>query len=209
MTPILFAIIAQIVISLVLVLWTRSTVRRFLGSGEELERIRREIGALMVELDSSADRNVTVLEDRLRALKDLVNEADRRLSMLGQDRSRRQAESIVYDRLGRTNATAALSTAPAERHPERSSERQAEKVPEPSRERLPDETAQHTAPEVPFIRFSDKPLPLEEPFADKVLSLSRRGFSSDIIAARLGATIAEIDLVISLERERDGRPKER
>ena len=209
MTPILFAIIAQIIISLVLVLWTRSTVRKFLGSGEELGRIRREIGALMVELDSSADRNVTVLEDRLKALKELVNEADKRLSMLGQDRSRRQAESVVYNRLGRAAAGADSSNTPAERLPERLAERPVEKVPEPSRGSTPEETAQQAVPEVPFIRFSDKPLPLEEPFADKVLSLSRRGFSSDIIAARLGATIAEIDLVISLERERDGRSKER
>lgn len=197
MTAILFAIIAQIIISLVMILWTRATVRKFLGSGEELERIRREIGALIVELDSSADRNVTVLEDRLKSLKDMVGEADKRLSMLGQDRSRRQVESIVYDRLGRATPPADLPIVPVE------------KVPEPVRERLPDESAQPVAPEIPFIRFSDKPLPLEEPFADKVLSLSRRGFSSDIIAARLGATIAEVDLVISLERERDGRSRER
>jgi len=209
MTPIVLAIIAQIIVSLVLVLWTRSTVRKFLGSGEELERIRREIGALMVELDSSADRNVTVLEDRLKALKDLVSEADKRLSMLGQDRSRHQAESMVYDRLGRTATNAVNAKAPAESLPERPAERPVGKVPEPLRGSTPEEPARQSVPEVPFIRFSDKPLPIEEPFADKVLSLTRRGFSSDIIAARLGATIAEIDLVISLERERDGRSKER
>jgi len=197
MTAILFAIVAQIIISLVLVLWTRSTVRKFLGSGEELERIRREIGALIVELDSSADRNVTVLEDRLKSLKELLGEADKRLSMLGQDRSRRQVEGIIYDRLGRNTAPADLSPAAAE------------KVAEPVLERLPDESALKSASEIPFIRFSEKPLAIEEPFADKVLSLSRRGFSSDIIAASLGATIAEVDLVISLERERDGRSEDR
>ncbi|PKL08821.1 MAG: hypothetical protein CVV51_06960 [Spirochaetae bacterium HGW-Spirochaetae-7] len=209
MTPILYAIVAQILVCLVVVLWTRSTVRKFLGSGEELERIRREIGALIVELDSSADRNVTVLEDRLKALKELVGEADKRLAMLGQDRTRRQAENVVYDRLGRNVASAALSASQVERSAERSAERAPERVQTSVPEFLPEEAAQQAAPEVPFIRFSDKPLPIEEPFADKVLSLSRRGFSSDIIAARLGATIAEIDLVISLEGERDGRSKER
>ncbi len=188
MTSILIAIAVQVIVSLSLVVWTRAKVRRFLGSEDEIGKIRREIGALIVELDSSADRNVTVLEDRLTALKDLVAEADKRISMLGQEKARRQSEDTVYDRLGRQSERRFAEPA-----------RQAEPAPaaEPPR---------HAEPSVPFIRFSEKPLDLEEPFADKVLSLSKRGFSSDIIAARLGATMAEVDIVLSMDR--DGRAKE-
>jgi hypothetical protein len=50
---------------------------------------------------------------------------------------------------------------------------------------------------IPFIRFSDKPLVFEEPFAERVARLHKRGFSSDIIAAKLKATIAEVDLAIA------------
>ncbi|HPB66875.1 MAG TPA: hypothetical protein PLW80_09935, partial [Spirochaetales bacterium] len=101
MTPLIIALAAQAVVSVALIAWTRVKVRRFLGADEELERIRREIGSLIVELDATADRNVTVLEDRLRALKDSLAEADKRIALLGQERSRRQAEAVVYDRLGR------------------------------------------------------------------------------------------------------------
>lgn len=183
MTSILIIALLQILISVFLILWTRSSVRRFLGSDEEIDRVRREIGALIIELDSSADRNVTVLEDRLSALKDLLAEADKRISVLGQERTRRLPDETVYNRLGRTAEPKQVSVAEPRQAP-------------------------ITEPLVPFIRFSEKPLPIEEPFADKVVSLARRGFSSDIIAARLGVTMTEVDLVLSMERERDARAKE-
>ncbi|OHD13005.1 MAG: hypothetical protein A2Z96_01190 [Spirochaetes bacterium GWB1_48_6] len=175
MTSILSIVALQILVSVFLILWTRASVRRFLGSDEEISRVRREIGALIIELDSSADRNVTVLEDRLSALKDLLAEADKRIAVLGQERTRRLPDDTVYDRLGRATEPKQIPV---------------------------------VEPLVPFIRFSEKPLPIEEPFADKVVSLSRRGFSSDIIAARLGVTMTEVDLVLSMERERDARSKE-
>jgi len=186
MTPILIAIIVQTIVSLVLILWTRSKVRMYLNSGEEIEKIRREIGALVVELDASADRNVTVLEDRLASLQGVLSEADKKIALLSQDRTKRLPEKVTYDKFGKFPV-----------HSNRENVRDVE-----TEEKVQDKA------DLPFISFSEKPLPIEEPFADKVVSLSRRGFSSDIIAARLGATMAEVDLVLSLERERDSRTKE-
>jgi len=203
MTSILIAIAVQVIVSLSLVVWTRAKVRRFLGSEDEIGKIRREIGALIVELDSSADRNVTVLEDRLTSLKDLVAEADKRISMLGQEKVRRQSEDTVYDRLGRQSERTRAPVLEPTRQPEPTRAPDVSVRPEPAPAA---ELPRHAEPSVPFIRFSEKPLDLEEPFADKVLSLSKRGFSSDIIAARLGATMAEVDIVLSMDR--DGRAKE-
>ncbi len=236
MTPLIIALVAQAAVSIVLVAWTRVKVRRFLGAEEELERIRREIGALIVELDASADRNVTVLEDRLLALKDSIAEADNRIALLGQERSRRQAEAVVYDRLGRTGeprrpvtttqATQQATTdqplgmppattdQPQAQVRAQASEPQARLAAENGPERTtvgqaaPPPALGDGASAVPFIRFSDKPIVTDEPFADKVVSLARRGFSSDIIAARLGATMAEVDLALAIEREREARTKE-
>lgn len=203
MTSILIAIAVQVIVSLSLVVWTRAKVRRFLGSEDEIGKIRREIGALIVELDSSADRNVTVLEDRLTSLKDLLAEADKRISMLGQEKARRQSEDTVYDRLGRQSERTRAPVLEPTRQPEPTRAPDVSVRPEPAPAAEP---PRHAEPSVPFIRFSEKPLDLEEPFADKVLSLSKRGFSSDIIAARLGATMAEVDIVLSMDR--DGRAKE-
>ncbi|MBU0928918.1 MAG: hypothetical protein KKA67_14305 [Spirochaetes bacterium] len=236
MTPALIAIAVQVIVSALLIAWTRIKVRRFLGSEDEIDKIRREIGALIVELDASADRNVTVLEDRLTALKELLVEADRRISLLGQERARPRADGAGYDRLGRpaepsraapavaygsgeelppvpgvSVPAAQVSSAPASPGSSRA-------APVPAAPAAPAEPGAGSAayteaprsrePDVPFIRFSEKPVSIEEPFVDKVISLSRRGFSSDIIAARLGATMAEVDIVLSMENERDGRTEE-
>jgi len=121
----------------------------------------------------------------------------------------------VYDRLGRQSERKRAPAAEPARQPEpvRTPEAAVRPEPVPAAEPprhaepiRPAEPIRKAEPSVPFIRFSDKPLDLEEPFADKVISLSRRGFSSDIIAARLGATMAEVDIVISMDR--DGRAKE-
>lgn len=227
MNAIIIAIAAQVVACAALVFWTRAKVRSSLGSGAELERIRREIGALMAELDASADRNITVLEDRLSALKELVATADRRIASLDKELTRRQAEASVYDRLGRFSgppgearpaaelAPSARPAPPPQTQPYTQASQPASQPPYPqasqqalpqaSRQQRPEPPAAEPSASIPFIRFSEKPLPIEEPFADKVLSLSRRGFSSDIIAARLKATMAEVDLVLSLEQERRGR----
>jgi len=192
-TGILLGLAIQVLVSVTLIVWTRARVRRALGSEEEKDRIRREIGSLIIELDASADRNITVLEDRLTALKDMIAESDKRIAILSNDRGVRHSDAVVYDRLGRT----------ASQRPQTDSNTQMESV-------VPEKNAEQAgaSKDIPFIRFSEKPLSIEEPFADKVLSLARKGFSSDIIAARLIATITEVEMVLSMEREREGRMKE-
>jgi len=192
-TGVLLGLAIQVLVSVTLIVWTRARVRRALGSEEEKDRIRREIGSLIIELDASADRNITVLEDRLTALKDMIAESDKRIAILSNDRGVRHSDSVVYDRLGRT----------ASQRSQTDSNTQMESV-------VPEKNAEQAgaSKDIPFIRFSEKPLSIEEPFADKVLSLARKGFSSDIIAARLIATITEVELVLSMEREREGRMKE-
>jgi len=200
MSAILIALAIQIIVAVVLIVWTRSQVRAALGSGDEIAKVRREIGALIIELDASADRNITIVEDRLKSLKDLIADADSRIALLSQERVKRSTESVVYDKLGRASGFRRNSpeAARAQPFPETVSP---EAVGAPMQPR--------TEPPIPFIRFSEKPLPIEEPFADAVRTLSLRGFSSDVIAARLGATIAEVDLVISLDAERGGQTGER
>jgi hypothetical protein len=56
--------------------------------------------------------------------------------------------------------------------------------------------------ELPFVSFSSAPIKSRVDFREQVVSLWRKGFSSDLIAARLGSTIAEVDLAVSLEEER-------
>lgn len=215
MTGVLIALAAQTIVSVILVVWARRRVSQVLGAGEEIERIRREIGSLIVELDSSADRNVTILEDRLSALRDMIAEADKRAACLAQEHPRRQGEGGVYDRQGKLPDSRRGIEQPRQQvqvEPQTGNQVQsiANARPHASAKdaRAESMDMQEPKPELPFIRFTEKPLSIEEPFADKVSSLFRRGFSSDIIAAHLGVTMAEVDIVIAMEQERNGQPGE-
>jgi hypothetical protein len=53
-----------------------------------------------------------------------------------------------------------------------------------------------------FIRSSIQIKPKEAPFSEQVMDLYRGGLSSEIIAGKLGSTIAEVDLVIALAEQR-------
>ncbi|MFH2114306.1 MAG: hypothetical protein ABIJ86_07355 [Spirochaetota bacterium] len=168
----------QIIVSIILIVWVRLKVMRSLDDGDSIARVRREIGALIIELDGSADRNITVIEDRLRELKDCIAEADKRIVMLSNERARASAApNIPLQQVYRTPTQA--SQPPVQ-------------VAQP-----PVQVPLSQTPSIPFIRFSEKPLVFEEPFAERVARLHKRGFSSDIIAAKLKATIAEVDLAIA------------
>ncbi len=203
----------QSLVSVILIVWVRLKVMRSLDDGDSIARVRREIGALIVELDGSADRNITVIEDRLRELKDCIAEADKRIVMLSNESARASATAVSsLPQAYRTAVRAPQHVLEPTLHSEQvaqpprataSSPIQASQPPIQASQ-PPIQASQPTvsdapvpAPSVPFIRFSEKPLVFEDSFSERVARLYKRGFSSDIIAAKLKATIAEVDLAIA------------
>lgn len=230
----ILAIALQIVISLLLVAWTKGRVRKQLDAGSELARVRRELGALMAEMEASADRNVTILEDRLNSLKELVAEADRRIALSARESGKRQAEEslraamerdayapVLPDQLApaaRADGSSRLklqepaAQEPAAQEPQAqvppvqvpsTQERAPARGQEPAAREPVARAAESAKGGIPFIRFSDKPVVIEPPFADKAAELAKRGFSSDLIAARLGSTLSEVELALALSAARE------
>jgi hypothetical protein len=74
-----------------------------------LDKIRKEVNAIIVELNGTTERNIALLEDRLGALKELLSQADKKLSLLQRDAEQREINQKLYARLGQ-----ARSEAPAE-----------------------------------------------------------------------------------------------
>ncbi|MGD9938413.1 MAG: hypothetical protein AB7T74_01300 [Clostridia bacterium] len=217
MNYLLVLIAIQILVSILLIVWVRLKVMRSLDDGDSISRVRREIGALIVELDGSADRNITLIEDRLRELKECIAEADKRIVMLSNDSvsvnktvgksfpptyqsivrapqplsepvSSSTGRSSFPDQLLSSPEVASLEGLPAPLELEQS----ARPLVQPLSSEVPEQSSS-----VPFIRFSEKPLVFDDSFSERVARLHKRGFSSDIIAAKLKATIAEVDLAIA------------
>jgi predicted transcriptional regulator len=82
MISIIAAFILQLIVSTGIVIWTRAKVKKYLSTDEEIQKIRREISALINELDASADRNINILEDRIATLKELLIESEKKLASI-------------------------------------------------------------------------------------------------------------------------------
>jgi hypothetical protein len=113
-----------------------------------LESIREEVDRIIVELNSTTDRNITLLEDKVQSLSTLLEQADKKIGILKREIEKHELGAKVYSELAHSRQ--GLQKA--------------------------EEQDRHT----------------------RVLNLHRQGISTSAIAKRLGITLAEIELIISL-----------
>ncbi len=199
-------------------------IEKALSLDSLLESVRKEVRALNIELNETTDRNISLIEDRVRSLHELLDEADRRIGVAKREQSRRETEAAVYTKLGRVapilgNTEAqddiavpqmplrADSTSGFEPPVSGPSEKgQSEGVPElPRSESL--NTAQTEPIRLPLGTEKSGGLKISQTqsvippktLREAALDLYRHGFSAEVIANKLGATVAEIELLISLE----------
>jgi len=146
------------VLALMFIYFNRKIAKR-LAEQALIERVRSEVGDIIVELNRTTERNVGLVEDRIRDLKETLDSADKRLVLIQREAEKREMSTQVYTHLQRR---------PVPRTEDQSKDR--------------------------------KTLPAEE-----ILDLHHKGISSELIANKLGTTVGEVELVISLQT---GRGKE-
>jgi hypothetical protein len=188
----------NVVLILFLALWVRRLIVRRLEPERILDDLSTEIGQLIAELNQTGDHNVSVLEDRIMQLRDLVADADRQIeelsSLLERVRSQQAPpEEPVY--------TVSFSGATSER--DESS--QDDRVPS-DEDAAPGPLWESHRPQ-----DEDESLPPDEPRLEvlspreQVRELHQQGLSSEIIAGKTGMAIGEVELIISLGSGRGGR----
>ena len=69
----------QLLLSLGLYLILARRIERVRNVDDAVDRIRAEVGQIVTELNQTTDRNVTLIEDRIRALRLTLADADRRI----------------------------------------------------------------------------------------------------------------------------------
>jgi hypothetical protein len=187
------------------------------------ERIldEEEVDKLIAGIDAAADRDITLLEDRSKAIKSLLETLDRRIAAYARELGRRDAEETALKALspdapGPATDPQSKSARSAEgayaalgkglratlrvNPPEPAAQPEASADPAASHAEPPDDAAQPGQPR--FVR-SANPVQAKAPLSERALELSRNGFSPETIAARLGVTQAEVNLALAMsERKR-------
>lgn len=146
--------------------------------------LNREIRSLIAEINQAGDRNISVLEDRIAQLSELVDKSDRQI-----DDARMMLE-YLDSRSGFAAMPPAGAPPAAAPAPE----------PEPAASEPP-------ASEPPASEPAESPEEDREDgdTRDTVLTLYRQGLSQDLIASRTGIAIGEVELIISLQGQRTWR----
>jgi hypothetical protein len=215
---------------------------------ELLADLREEAAKIEREIYAVTDGDVTLVEDRVKTLRALLEDTDRRIAVYAREFERRRSQEETFAALDReAPSNTAKNTRPAAGGaypaPEKAAasgyaQSMTEKAAAPGRAGMEDtvylpgelfhrnaapaattEAAALPGSAVPepavsapgpdsaraknITRSARQLAPKPLPFAERVAELYRAGFSSSLIASRLGATITEVELAIALvERSR-------
>jgi hypothetical protein len=176
----------NLVLLFVCLLVFRRYVDRRTSQQNALDEVKQEVGAIITELNQTTERNIELVEDRMRRLRELMDGADKRLGALRRHAESDKAADLTYSRLRDQVPLVQHQDEEATSAPETESVTQAPVEPkaEPAAEPVPD--GQSGQPE-------------EVPLRERVKSLYLRGLAPERIAVITGRTVGEVELMISLE----------
>jgi hypothetical protein len=232
--------IASFALSVFAFLFFKNYLKRRTGSERILTEFRDEIDAMITELNEATVRDETLVEARVKTLRALLEDTNRRIGTFTRELGRRDRETAAlneynrgapkenaghYTELGNRlkSPFTLIEPAATEGGAEKAGGEELYLPPElfggKGQPASPEESVQKSAqvsgaPDVPDLpaRLSPEPSypiiqraarqisPKPKPFAEQVMELHRAGFSSNLIASKLGAAITEVELAIAMSK---------
>ena len=134
-------------------------ISHILDSEKILSRVDDEINNLILELNQTTERNLLLVEDRIKTLSNLIKDSDKSIILLNKELSRPQVEPLNYSHLSKKK--------------------------------------NFILPENELVKEKGEN---DENLSEKnrILELFYKGFSTEIIASKTGASIGEVELIITL-----------
>ncbi len=221
-------LLVQGIAFLILLVWLKRRVDRELSADRALERIRKEIGDLITELNATTERNITLIEDRVQRLNKILESTDRKVGILKKEAEKHEVGAAMYTDIMKQHRRQVRESSNAvpiqpDFAPFRSSEQDSSygssKVSEPNRgiDANRDDGENHSSaagsgdsagrswgnPKTvnPEARNHEggRPVSRGQGLRNQVRDLHRAGLGADDIAKRLGSTVGEVELIIGLE----------
>ena len=156
------------------------------------EQIQKEIDEILIELNGTTERNVALVEERIRALGRLLEQADRRIQVLQREIDKQARAADVYGTVVQKRQAIARET-----HSRRSGEAATE-ADTPSQGAAHSSDGQQDSLGPSSESPSDSPPRSAPKLRDRVRALRDQGKSAEQIAAALGSTVGEVELILSL-----------
>jgi hypothetical protein len=152
-----------------------------------------EVSRLIMEINAVTDRNLLLIEDKIKQLKEIIDDTDKRISVYVNELEKSRTGEELYKNLGR-GIRAALKT-----------EKEAASVPF-STVRPDIETNLIVTPAFdtqPELQFAKHKHPSKRQIPASIDLLANEGLPPEEIASRLGISIAEVGLAMNLRRRKN------
>lgn len=158
------------------------------SSQQILENIRQEVDKLLIEISRETDNDLSLLEDKMNALKELIEKADHQIKQAKKEQKKQKKEESLQNRKAiADNSTAYGLTYPVD----------------DIRHRYID-----LVENTPVMPFSEKTEPLqkkteniskpEKSIREKVLELWKLGIDPESISEKLEVSLTEIRMIIDM-----------
>ncbi|MDZ7795136.1 MAG: hypothetical protein U5P10_16040 [Spirochaetia bacterium] len=156
------------------------------------EQVRNEIDRMVVDLNQTADRNIGLIEQQLKSLTEMIQEADHRISLLQKHSEKLNRSTDTYNQI----RPAQIVKPKATPEPKASPAPQASEVSPPNSHTV--DISEKIQPSTSVSESEDAQDSVTTSKRERVINLHRQGISLDIIASRVGSTVAEVELIISM-----------
>lgn len=173
-------------------LYFRGYIKRRTAAEELLAEYRTEVLRLIAEIDAATDRDALLVEERIKTLKSLLDDTDKRIAVYARELERGRSGAALYSSLGRGIREASGQEARPETAPVRTG--------------APESAAQTASPSAPpgapghtAKAGRKRPAPAANPpLKVQIAELAAGGLPPAGIASRLGLSLSEVDLALSL-----------
>jgi hypothetical protein len=180
----------------------RLYIKRRTGPEATLAEIRDEVNRLLLRIDEITDRDVSLLEDREKSLKALIEETDRRLKLYTRELENREKSNRALAALSPEAVNETYAGPGSLRFRKPASKDTVPQGAAPGETPIqPVEPAPSTVPRAETSRFvrAGRQIPPEpKPINEHIRELAQAGFSASVIASKLGISISEAELALAL-----------
>ncbi|MFO7731151.1 MAG: hypothetical protein R6V86_10325 [Spirochaetia bacterium] len=166
------------------------------------EQVRNEIDRMVIDLNQTADRNIGLIEQQLKSLTEMIQEADHRISLLQKHSEKLNKSTDTYNQIRpaqivkpKAPASPTASEAPTFPQAQKASE-----VSPPNEDTV--DVSKKIQPDTSVPESEDAQNGVTTSKRERIINLHQQGISLDIIASRVDSTVAEVELIISMTEGR-------
>lgn len=200
-------LITALILCLVnIILWIVLALRfkKIFSTDEIIEKTRDQLNKMLGDVNRNAERNITLIDEKIKQLKAVSAEADRRLSVVKTELEKNSRNLEMQNKISTASRSSVSASSAVEKYRREQSlgdlfnsyDKEENTVPEKKISEDNSKKKEENSNKIPLITpqiyMTDKPVEPKKDFNTLVKEKSQQGLSVEEIAAELGRSISEV-----------------